>query len=646
MEHAQHPLQKPAPSDAGLPTGREDTPTNSAAPDAPPAAAFAQCPVGLGVVTADSTLRHACPVLAAFGGYRPDELAGKPLAILQHPDEGPAYDAFQRTCRATGMFAGDFTLRRRDGSDMPVTIYATVLPAGQAGPADILMAVVDAEPTRETQRALRENAARLQLVTIATQDAIYDWHLPSDHAWCNDRHVEWLGETENQRRAWWTNALHPDDRPAVLRDFDAALADTGPRWAAEYRLRRADGAYAHVADRGLIVRGDDGRPTRIIGALTDITARTEVEQALRFTQFSVDRAGDGVLWLTRDARIAYVNDATCQMLGYTRAELLGHYVFTIDFVFSPQRWEAHWQELREHKTMQLESEGWHRSGRVLRLELTANYVEYAGRAMNCLFIRDVSRRKAEEERARAHQAELAHVARLATLGELAAGIAHELNQPLSAVVTFAEACLTRLQSGAADPAELLSDLQDIIAQGQRAGDIIHRLRGFVRRRQTQAAAVDPNTVVRDVLALLRAELRLSQVEVRVELGRELPPVLADRIQIEQVLVNLLRNAIEALTAADGPTREIVISTRRADGARLEFAVADNGPGLRSEEADRVGEPFFTTKERGLGLGLSISNSIVEAHGGKLWAEANPGGGAVFHFTLPLATSDIAAVPSS
>jgi len=240
-----------------------------------------------------------------------------------------------------------------------------------------------------------------------------------------------------------------------------------------------------------------------------------------------------------------------------------------------------------------------------------------------------------EERAREQLAQLAHVARLATMGEMASGFAHELNQPLCAIVNFTEACVELVQRANASPGELTSALTEVSRQAHRAGDVIRRLRDFAKRRTPECLPVDMNRVVREVVALTSIEARQSDVRVRTNGSKRLPKVLADSIQIEQVLVNLVRNAFEAMRGTHASIRLLSIETRRRGGS-VETAVSDTGPGISDGVRERLFEPFFTTKSNGLGTGLSISRSILEAHGGSIWVVPRTNGGTTFCFSLPIA----------
>jgi two-component system sensor histidine kinase TtrS len=238
------------------------------------------------------------------------------------------------------------------------------------------------------------------------------------------------------------------------------------------------------------------------------------------------------------------------------------------------------------------------------------------------------------ERARMAEAEMAHIGRLVAMGEMSTTLAHELNQPLAAIVNYANGSLRRLQADELNRDDLRKVLERIAAEGNRSAEIIRRLRAFMRKRKPTNAPENANALVRDAFELLRLAAHRRDVSIRLVLGRDLPPVVVDAVQIEQVIVNLAHNAIEAIDRAGSPEREVTITTRRNPRHGVDITVRDSGPGLPADVAARVFEPFVTTKPDGMGLGLSISRSIVEAHGGDLRAADGPNGGAVFCFTLP------------
>jgi len=245
-------------------------------------------------------------------------------------------------------------------------------------------------------------------------------------------------------------------------------------------------------------------------------------------------------------------------------------------------------------------------------------------------------RLAAEEKARQREAELARVARLGTMGEMASGLAHELNQPLAAIVNYLQACSERIRSGRGDRDDLLADMGDAAQQAERAGAIVEQIRDFIRKREPKRTAVDLNELVRDAALLVQSETRQRSVGVVLELADSLPKVTAEAIQIEQVIVNLMRNGLEAMNDERTRNRRLTIRTACRNNGFVECSTADTGPGLPETLAIHVFEPFFTTKPHGMGMGLSISRSIIERHGGCLWAEPESGDGAVLRFTLPIA----------
>jgi PAS domain S-box-containing protein len=260
------------------------------------------------------------------------------------------------------------------------------------------------------------------------------------------------------------------------------------------------------------------------------------------------------------------------------------------------------------------------------------------------FVLDLSEQKRAQEKLRdaqqslyATQGELARISRLTTMGELTASIAHEVNQPLTAITNNGSACLRLLANQNLGPEVLRRTLEEIVADGNRASAVIARIRGFIKKAPSEKSELDVNEVIQEVLALVGPELQKDRIAVKSELSTSLPLVFADRVQLQQVLLNLIVNGIEAMTAVTDRARALVVQSKIDESGVLMVAVCDTGTGL-SLEADRVFTPFFTTKANGMGMGLPISRSLVEGHGGRLWATSNSPYGAVFSFTLPAAGS--------
>ncbi len=250
--------------------------------------------------------------------------------------------------------------------------------------------------------------------------------------------------------------------------------------------------------------------------------------------------------------------------------------------------------------------------------------------------RDIVAATRIEGEARRLRDELAHVSRVSTLSELSGSLAHELNQPLGAILRNAEAAQLLLEGPAPDLEELRAIIVDIHADDRRAGGIIEHMRGLLKRHSLELQAVSLDALVLEVLALVRADAAARRVTLDYSIPEGLPPVAGDRVQVSQVLLNLLVNGMDAVSESPGRTRRVAIEARRANDRTVEIAVADSGPGISSDLLPKVFEPFVTTKAKGMGIGLAVSRTIVEAHGGQLSASNNPAGGATFRFTLPIA----------
>ena len=281
--------------------------------------------------------------------------------------------------------------------------------------------------------------------------------------------------------------------------------------------------------------------------------------------------------------------------------------------------------------------GERKDGSTFPMELSVGEMHSADSRFFTGFVRDLTERQSAEARLQELQAELVHISRLTALGEMSSALAHELNQPLSAIANY----LNGVQRILADDPSATSQkvrgaLAKAVEQALRSGDIIRRLREFVSRGETEQRAESVAKLVEEASALALVGARQLGVRVNFELDQDSDYVLVDKIQIQQVVLNLVRNAVEAMS--DSPRRELVIASRAAPGKMVDISIADTGPGLAAEIAERLFQPFVTTKPQGMGVGLSICRTIVEAHGGKIWAEPNPGGGTVFHLTVRRASA--------
>ncbi|MGD0867373.1 MAG: PAS domain S-box protein [Rhizomicrobium sp.] len=401
--------------------------------------------------------------------------------------------------------------------------------------------------------------------------------------------------------------------------------------------RRKDGSifpmYLSVGEGKL-----DGRQV-FVGVVHDLTA-IKAESALRQTADRhlaqiVHSSDDAILSKTMDGIITSWNAAAERIFGYSAEEIVGKPISTLIPADRLAEEDHILKQLRAGNTIEhYETVRRHKNGSDILVSLSVSPMrDGEGRIVGASKVaRDITEKKRAEAHAQTLQDELAHVARLSAMGQLSSALAHELNQPLSAVMNYVNAARRRLSKvEAAEKAREL--LEKAVNETNRAGQIIHRLRGFLEKREPNHSDDDLNDILKDAVALGQGGAADDNVELQVVLEPELPHVLADRVQIQQVVVNLLRNAIEAMHAS--PVRTVTISTYAAGPKFVEVAIADTGPGIPDEVAARLFEPFVTTKETGMGVGLSICRTIVEAHGGQLWMTPNPEGGTIFRFQLPV-----------
>lgn len=380
-------------------------------------------------------------------------------------------------------------------------------------------------------------------------------------------------------------------------------------------------------------------PRQYIGTIRDISWRKAAEAALSAREAElrllIDNAPVGIFMADAECRVRTVNPAFCRLTGRTAQTLIG---MIFDELVSPEDREA----LSAHRRSigagciqgALELSIIRGDGSVARCDLNCGMTIADGEQLYIGQLIDRSVELAMEAEVRDQRERLAHVGRLLTMGEMASGIAHEITQPLTAIATYAQATRRMFANGIKDQAAFSEALEQIAKQAERAGDIIQRLRGFMRREEVRSEVVDINEQLRAVVRLADVDLRHHDTRVEWALTAGLPAVQADAVQVQQVALNLIRNAIDAMDGAGVRARLVTIRSWRADNRNVEFSVADRGPGIRVEDRERLFAPFFTTKSQGMGLGLSISSSIVQSFGGRLWYSDAPGGGAQFNVSLP------------
>lgn len=372
--------------------------------------------------------------------------------------------------------------------------------------------------------------------------------------------------------------------------------------------------------------------------LTEIARRADTEARLRQSQAALTalvETADAAIWsVDREFRLTAYNSIA--RAAFSRR--FGGSIMASNATV-PAETLSHWRELYQRalagNRFSTEQE-LKIDGKVRHLHTSLAPIVTDGVVTGVsVFSSDITKRKHAEEAARAHQAQLTHVLRLSTMGEMAAGLAHEINQPLGAIANYATGCVRRLRTGGMQPDDILRIVEQIAGEALRAGTIIRRLRSLIRKEDSRHDWTDLNELAEDAVRLLAADMRNAGIAVQFALSDALPRVQADSIQIEQVLLNLLRNAMDAMANAAPGRRELCIATALVDQGLIELSVRDQGSGLPGGIGDKIFDPFVSTKPNGLGLGLSISRTIIEAHGGRLWATANRDGGATFSLRVPI-----------
>ncbi len=487
----------------------------------------------------------------------------------------------------------------------------------------------------EAEQVLREQARLLDLThdTVFVRDmgdAITYWNRGAEELYGWER-AEVCGKISHQ--------VLETTFPATLDQVKAELLRTG-RWEGELVNQRRDGTPIVVASRWSLQRDKQGRPAAILETSNDISERKRAEAELRESEeqwknvfennptmyFMVDAAGT----------VLSVNPFGAEQLGYTVNELVGQSVLNV--FYSSDREAA-----QRNIASCLEQIGWvnswelrkiRKNGTMLWVRETAKAVSRANGPIVLVACEDITEQKRAEEALRQSQSDLARVSRVTAMGELTASLAHEVNQPIAGTITNANACVRWLAGDTPNLEEARAAATRIVKDGARAAEIISRIRLLFKKGTLEREPVDLNEVVREMIVLLGSETTRYSISVRTELAVALPRVMGDRVQLQQVMMNLIINGIDAMKDVDG-TRELAIKSQRAEHAQLLLSVSDTGVGLPPHR-DQIFNAFFTTKPQGIGMGLSISRSIVESHGGRLWASDNSPRGASFCLTLPIA----------
>jgi PAS domain S-box-containing protein len=477
---------------------------------------------------------------------------------------------------------------------------------------------------------------------------------PDGHVeFCNRRWLEYTGMSLGELRGEeFATAIHPQDKNDFVEKWRAALTQGDP-FEAEARVRRADGCYRYFLIRALPQREGKGAISRWYGnnvdiedlkrAQEEIAEGKRVEDRLRESEARFQEMADTapvMIWLTgTDGLCNYFNKPWLEFTGRSMEQEVGTgwiegvHPDDVQGCFDGFQPALHAREPFRMQYRLRRADGEYRWIIESGIPRYAGG-EFAGFIGSNIDITDLKSAEAERERLRQVQSELAHINRVTTMGELAASIAHEIKQPISAAHTNAQACLLWLGRDQPDIEKAQKAVSRIIQDATRASEIINRIRVLFKKEQPQREWVDVNEVILEMFSLMSGEAGRRAISIHTQLAPELPKVSADRVQLQQVLMNLMLNAIEAISEGKVAGRLTIKSQQNPEDQVL-ISVSDTGIGLPPERADKVFDAFFTTKPQGTGMGLSISRSIIESHGGRLWATGNSDRGATFQFTLPV-----------
>jgi PAS domain S-box-containing protein len=576
--------------------------------------------------------RQACNSL----GYSREELVGLyPRDFDVGLDEASIERLRQRI--ATGeILTFETRHRRKDDVSFPVEISATQFEPG----GRLLCLVRDITERKRAEDALKASEERFRTLVQFSFD-VY-WESDAQHRFIRQEFAEGLIDapapgSEIGKTRWEVPYLEPDEE--AWRKHRETLDAHLPFRDFELARPTPDGEKRYVSVSGMPMFDHKGDFVGYRGVGRHITERKQAELAIRESEqrFRIlfEKANDAIFLENERDEIIAVNERACALLGYSREELLKMKVSDLqapemrDHAGSAMR-----RELERHGGDTFESVDLHRSGRRVVVEVTNTSIFDHGEKLVLSLVRDITERKRSAEALQQMQEQLTHANRVATMGQLTASIAHEIAQPIGAVYNRANAALNFLNRDPPNLEEVREAVSRIGDAADRAREIIAGIRDQVKKAPPRKDMFDLNAAIEEVLLLASNTITKDAIVVKSDFAKDLPSIHGDRVQLQQVALNLILNALEAMRSVDGHSRELRIRSEARHVGDVLVTICDTGPGIAPENLERVFEPFFTTKSSGVGIGLSICRSIVEAHGGSLRAGANQPRGAMFQFTLP------------
>jgi PAS domain S-box-containing protein len=529
-----------------------------------------------------------------------------------------------------------------DGSSIWANVIFTLLRDDEGRPHYIIAIHEDITERKQTLETMQAKQDLLDLAQKSAGAMAFDWYIQQEiNNWSPEQEALFglAPGTFDGTYKTWKNMIYAPDWPTVV-DAIKHAHETG-KVSAEFRVVWPDGSLHWLSTNGRMFFDDAGQPFRMVGFSSDVTRRKNVEEELRRSAAFLAQAQQVSRTGSFSWRVA-TDEITWSEQLYRIYELEPGTTITLDVI----RTRVHPEDLTLYEKMVEQarngSDDFEWQYRLLMPDQSIKYMHAVARATRdqkgqleyIAAVRDVTARRLSDEALDKARSELAHVARVMSLGALTASIAHEVNQPLSGIITNASTCVKMLDGDPPNVDGARETAKRTIRDGRRAADVITRLRALFSKKEAAAEMVDLNEATREVIALSLSELERNSVITRTELADELPFVRGDRVQLQQVIINLLRNGSDAMSSIEDRPRELLFKTELDDSDCVRLSVRDAGTGFGAQTPDQLFRSFYTTKADGMGIGLSVSRSIIENHRGRLWAAPNDGPGVTFSFSIP------------